>query len=259
MSTLREQFLERLLREIFQRHGSGFVLKGGAALRSIYGEHRYTKDIDLDFTNPKRTANSLHNTISSAIAKAARGLGIREIAISRPGKAERSPRWKVNFKDNDGTPFHVEIEVSRDQERVVPGQVVLQAFSPHADKGIARFWVDIYDQRALITGKLAAVLGRGLPRDVYDLDVLLASGLLPGDEQIHWALASANLAGQSPRELLLDRMDALTWERFEAELRDSLVGDVAGRIDKREWQSIKGRVTKSIVTLLDNAEGRDDE
>ena len=67
MSTVREQFMERVIREIFLRTGSGFVLKGGAALRALYGENRLTKDIDLDFTNPKRTAESLHNTILRSI------------------------------------------------------------------------------------------------------------------------------------------------------------------------------------------------
>lgn len=251
MSTLREQFMERLLREIFQRKGSGFVLKGGAALRSIYGEHRYTKDIDLDFTNPKRTANSLHNTISTSIDSAARALGIREMTVSRPGKGEKSPRWKLNFSDSEGKSFHVEIEVSRDEKRTIPGRIVMQAFTPRADRGIARFWVDIYDQQALIASKLAALLGRGLPRDVYDLDVLHVAGSPPDEEQIRWALSHAGLAGQNPAELLLDRMKALTWERFQTELRDSLVPDVAERIDAEEWRALKGRVTDYVLTLLD--------
>ena len=171
MSTVREQFMERVIREIFLRKGSGFVLKGGAALRAIYGETRLTKDVDLDFTNPKRTAESLHNTISRNIDNAARGLEIRNLVVSSPGKAEQSPRWKLNFSDPLGQEFHVEIEVSRDPKRAVPGNVIQQRFLPQAAKGISRFWVDIYDGSALIASKIAALLGRGLPRDVYDLDL----------------------------------------------------------------------------------------
>lgn len=259
MSTLREQFMERLLREIFQREGSGFVLKGGAALRSLYGEQRYTKDIDLDFTNPKRTADSLHNSISSSIDRAARGLGIRDITVSRPGKSEKSPRWKLNFSDIEGRPFHVEIEVSRDENRAIPGNVVLQAFIPHADRGIARFWVDIYDQQALTTSKIAALLGRGLPRDVYDLDVLHVVGPPPNEEQICWALARANLDGQDPTDLLFDRMDSLTWDRFQSELRDSLNPEVADRIDAEEWAAMKIRVLEYVEGLLETTESAADE
>ena len=68
MSTVREQFMERVIREIFLRKGSGFVLKGGAALRALYGENRLTKDVDLDFTNPKRTAD---NVIAACIRQEA--------------------------------------------------------------------------------------------------------------------------------------------------------------------------------------------
>jgi predicted nucleotidyltransferase component of viral defense system len=255
MHKLREKFMERLLREIFQRKGSGFVLKGGAALRSIYGEHRYTKDIDLDFTNPHRTADSLHNTLSSSIANAARALAIRDIAVSKPGKGERSPRWKINFSDATGKPVHVEVEVSRDEKRRIPGQIVVQAFKPQADRGIARFYVDIYDQQALIASKLAALFGRGLPRDVYDLDVLHVSGEAPDADQVRWALKSAKLGGQNPEDLLYDRMNALTWDRFETELMDSLVASVAERIDESEWESLKGRVTEYVVALLEQVNG----
>jgi len=259
MSTLREQFMERLLREIFQREGSGFVLKGGAALRSLYGEQRYTKDIDLDFTNPKRTANSLHNSVSASIDRAARGLGIRDITVSRPGKSEKSPRWKLNFSDNEGRPFHVEIEVSRDESRAIPGNVVLQAFIPQADQGIARFWVDIYDQQALTTSKIAALLGRGLPRDVYDLDLLHVVEPPPTEAQIRWALTRANLGDQEPAALLFDRMDSLTWDRFQSELRDSLNPAVADRIDAEEWESMKMRVLQYVESLLETTGRAADE
>lgn len=51
MASLREQFIERLVREFFLKRGSGFVLKGGGAIQALYGAQRLTKDVDLDFTN----------------------------------------------------------------------------------------------------------------------------------------------------------------------------------------------------------------
>ncbi len=231
MHTLREQFLERLLREIFLRKGSGFVLKGGAALRALYGTQRLTKDIGLDFTNPKRTAESLHNSISRSIAAAARGLPINNVKVSSPGKAEKTPRWKINFEDQNNRQYHVEVEISRDPLRAAPGAVVQAPFVPEAAKGIARFWVDIYDGPALIASKVAALLGRGLPRDVYDLDTLIGTSPAPDAEQIRWALERAKLQQESPIEVLRNRMDGLSWGRYQTELRDSLSTDVAARID----------------------------
>ena len=254
MSTLREQFIERLLKEIFQRQGSGFVVKGGIALRAKYGEHRYTKDIDLDFTNPKRTADSLHNTIAKSIERASAALGIRDTKVSRPGKNEKSPRWKLNFSDSDGHRFHVEIEVSRDASRAIPGNIEVQAFVPQADRSIARFWVDIYDQAGLISSKVAALLGRGLPRDIYDLDTLIAGAELPGNDQIEWAVETSIPHDQDPHELLRDRLDAACWNRFESELRGSLLPDVASRIDEDEWIRIKRRVADGVAGMLTRLE-----
>ena len=53
MAALREQFLERFARALFQKRGSGFVLKGGGALRALFGPERLTQDIDLDFVGAK--------------------------------------------------------------------------------------------------------------------------------------------------------------------------------------------------------------
>lgn len=250
MHTLREQFLERLLREIFFRKGSGFVLKGGAALRALYGPQRLTKDVDLDFTNPKRTADSLHNTISRSIKAAARGLPINKLTVSVPGKAEKTPRWKVNFEDQDARQYHVEVEISRDPSRAVPGAIVQTPFVPEAATGIARFWVDIYDGPALIASKLAALLGRGLPRDIFDLDILIGMSAAPDTQQIRWAIERAQLHQGNPLEMLRNRMDTLSFSRYQTELQDSLLPAVADRINAKEWTALKRRVLDYVAALL---------
>jgi predicted nucleotidyltransferase component of viral defense system len=249
MSTLREQFLERLIREVFLRKGSGFVLKGGAAMRSLLGEQRLTKDVDLDFTNPKRTADALHKTLRRAIAAAAKGLPLDELTVSAPGKRELSPRWKVNFRDRQGTRFHVEVEVSRDARRAPPGGVVQQRFAPIAAGIMSPFWVDIYDQPTLIATKVAALLGRGAARDVYDLDLLLP-GAVPSAEQVTWAVERADLQEQDPVEVLGARLDALTWQRFQTDLLDALPEHIAERIDEAEWSAMRDRVGEGVQRLL---------
>ena len=250
MLNLREQYIERLIRELFLKKGGGFVLKGGGALRTLFGEQRLTKDVDLDFTNPKRTADSLHNTVQRAITAAALGMSLHDLKVSKPGKAERSPRWKINFNDPDGQPCHVEIEVSRDPARAVPGMVIQKPFVPESAKGIARFWVDIYDEPALIATKLAALLGREAPRDIYDLDLLITTLAWPSPEQIQWAIERANLNNQDAEQMLGIRLEALSWDRYQSELRDALPGDVADRIDVTDWQAMKQRVEKYAKHLL---------
>jgi predicted nucleotidyltransferase component of viral defense system len=250
MASLREQFLERLVREFFLKKGSGFVLKGGAAVRTLFGEQRLTKDVDLDFTNPRRTAQSLHHTVDRAITAAARGLPIQDLRVSSPRKGELSPRWKINFGDPAGQSFHVEVEVSRDPERAPPGAVVQKRFLPAAAVGIGPFWVDIYDEPALITAKLAALLGREVPRDVYDLDLLTSRSPRPRPEQVQWAIARAGLSAVESLRVLRARLDALSWDRFVSDLRDSLPEHVATRIDEAEWQAMKNRVGGYAEGLL---------
>lgn len=251
MDNLREQFLERLTRALFQKKGDGLVLKGGGAMRALFGSGRLTKDIDLDFSNPKRSANSLHHILSRAIESAARGLPLHDFAVSEPGKTEASPKWKINFADASGRRFHVEVEVSRDARRVPPGRVVQQPFVPHAAVGIPRFWVDIYDTPTLIATKLAALLGRETARDVYDLDLLMGAAAAPSPEQVRWAVKRARLqTTQNALSVLRAHLDGLNWQRYLTELRDSLPEETATRIDEGEWNALRKRVGDYVAGLL---------
>ena len=250
MNNLREQFLERFIRALFQKKGEGFVLKGGGAMRALFDSERLTKDVDLDFTNPKRSADSLHHSIRHAIDSAARGLALRDLTVSEPGKRESSPKWKINFLDADGQRCHVEVEVSRDPQRAPPGAVVQKPFVPRA-AGIPRFWVDIYDEPTLIATKLAALLGREAARDVYDLDLLMgASARPPSRELLQWAVQRAHLDAADPLTTLRAHLEALTWERYLMELRDALPEETVARIDELEWQAMKKRVGDYLANLL---------
>lgn len=257
MDDLREQFLERLTAALFRRRGEGFVLKGGGAMRARFGRERLTKDLDLDFTNPKRSADSLHKTVRHAIDHAGRGLPIADLRVHEPGKAEASPRWKVNFRDDAGHPVHVEIEVSRDASRAAPGRVVQHRFQPLARRGGTRFWVDVYDDATLATTKLAALLGRAAPRDVYDLDLLMDAGEAPSAEQVAWAVRRAGIDDGPPVDVLWAQLDGLGWTRYRDELRDALPAEVAERIDADEWEAMKLRVGEYAQALLGGAAGDD--
>ncbi len=250
MNNLREQFLERLTRALFHKKGEGFVLKGGGALRALFGAERLTQDIDLDFTNPRRSADSLHHTVRHAIDSAARGLPLRGLAVSEPGKAESSPKWKINFTDAAGHRYHVELEVSRDAHRVPPGSVVQQPFVPQAAVGIPRFWVDIYDLPTLIATKISALLGRETARDVYDLDLLMATRKTPSVEQVRWAIERAHLQAQDALAVLRAHLEGLDWRRYQTELRDSLPEETAARIDEQEWNALRRRVGEYVSGLL---------
>ena len=252
MADIKQQFFERFLRELFRRRGEGFVLKGGAAMQALFEPHRLTKDIDLDFTNPKRSAESLHNSIARALQVAARATRVNDYSVKTPGKAEQSPRWKINFTDHLGERHHLEVEVSRAQERATPSASMQVRYAPRAAVGMAPFWVDLYDKPALIASKLAALLGRSVPapRDVYDLEKLCHDAEPIDDALIRWALDRAGLGDADPVVLLRDRLDALGWAAFQSELLDALPADEAARMDEAEWRLMKARVSEYLEGLL---------
>lgn len=246
----REQFLERFTRALFHTPHSGFVLKGGTALRALFGPDRLTKDVDLDFMGPKRSAEALFGSVRRAVDVAARGLGLRDLAVSEPRKGEMSPRFKVNFTAPDGTRHHVEIEVSRDPKRAPPGAVMQQPFEPAAAHGIARFWVDMYDAPTLAATKLAALLGREVPRDIYDLDLLRGQAPSVPPALVAWAVEHGGLEGQDPVHVLWAHLDALGYARCAAELSPALATDIARRLDETEWTAMKLRVGEYAERLV---------
>lgn len=251
MNGLREQFLERFTRALFSRKGEGFVLKGGGAVRALFGDQRLTKDIDLDFTNPKRTAQSLHKTVLTAINRAARGLPLTDISISEPGRRELSPRWKINLADNRGQSAHVEIEVSRDPARAIPGRIVQKRIAGRLDPGGGPFWVDIYDEQSLLVTKLAALLGRSACRDAYDIDLLKDIAPRPDTDRIQWALSRAELTVSQARETLWAHLDEMDFDRFVSELADALPESVRERMDEEEWTALKLRVGEFTERCLE--------
>jgi hypothetical protein len=77
----------RFLKELFYGGKGGFVLKGGMAMMALFGPARLTRDVDLDFPEPrKRTADNLHNQVMRALKAALRGSACRMRGSQSPGR-----------------------------------------------------------------------------------------------------------------------------------------------------------------------------
>ena len=107
--------------------------------------------------------------------------------------------------------------------------------------------------RCLRPAKLAALLGREVPRDVYDLDLLIPASSPPTPEQVHWAVERAQLRYDDAKQILSDRLRAMTWSRFQTELFDALPDHISTRFDEVEWESLKQRVGVYAKSLLNEA------
>jgi len=241
---LLRRFQARFLRELFRSPRSGFVLKGGLALNALYGSSRLTMDIDLDFPpDGERTADSLHTQINRGIQAALTGLRIDQIRVSAPGKAEVSPKWKVSGIAPDGSPFHVKVEVSR-RPPVPAGPTKQHALRSELAAGMPVFYVDVYDESTLAAMKLAALLSpsRHAPRDVYDLDLLIADGYHPNAAALLDLLAVHKIAEPGFADLLESKLDSMGWDKFAAQVMSAFGQDEAQRFDPNAWEAMKGRV-----------------
>lgn len=246
MSDLLQRVQARFLRELFRAGKSGFVLKGGMAVSTLFATSRLTRDVDLDFPAAKRTADSLHNQITRALQQALRGSGVVDVQISTPGKAELSPKWKVRGSGTSGEPFVMKVEVSR--RPPPPGHVRQAVISGAAAYGLGPFYVDLYDERTLVAMKLAALLDRTATRDVYDLDLLLPSHI-PGPTLIDWALEYAQVQPAEASQRVQQKLASLDWNLF----RTQMLIDPAllEHYDEARWLDTKNRVQRALIEMLD--------
>jgi hypothetical protein len=224
------------------------VLKGGMAMRALFGPTRLTRDVDLDFPELRsRTADSLHNQVMRALKAALRGGGVQDAKISEPGKAEVLPKWKVSGRTAHGQPFHMKVEVSRRPPR--PGEVRQATVSGVSAFGLGTYYVDLYDEKTLVAMKLAALLGRTAARDVTDLNLLLPNHQ-PSGALIEWALAHAQVEPSDASRLVGEKLEAMGYDFFKTEMpADS---ELLGRIAEAEWQATRARVRSKLGDLLDN-------
>ena len=153
-------------------------MKGGVAMRVLTESARFTQDLDFDH-DPHRSLASLQNTVRTAIDRAIHGSGLIETSISEPKQTDTVARWKISGLTSTGESLHLTVEVSRRQ--TPDPNHVLKIPVQVADRTLPRVYVSIYDEQALADNKLAALIDdrRTAPRDVYDLELLLARGVVP--------------------------------------------------------------------------------
>ena len=207
LSQARDAFQLRLLTFLYRGStSSSLVLKGGVAMRVLTESARFTQDLDFDH-DPHRSLASLQNTVRTAIDRAIHGSGLIDTSISESKQTDTVARWKISGRTSTGENLHLAVEVSRRQ--TPDPNHVLKIPVQIADRTLPRVYVSVYDEQTLADNKLAALIDdrRTAPRDIYDLELLLARGVVPSAGSVE------NLGGAVPDK---DRrrcglMKALHW------------------------------------------------
>ena len=220
------------------------MLKGGAAMRVLTASARYTQDLDFDH-DPHRSLGSLQRTVRSAIDRATQGSGLSYVAISEPKQTDTVARWKITGRTSAGESLHLTVEVSR--RRAPDLGHVIKVPVQIADRTLPRVYVSVYDEQALVDNKLRALLAenRTAPRDIYDLEVLLARGVHPSVAVIEDVGGRAALV-----QRVSEKLDLMGWALFRDQVLPALPREIEANLDEEEYLSMKVRLLDLLERSL---------
>lgn len=247
LSEIRDALQQRLLTHLYRgTESSSLVLKGGAAMRVLTESARYTQDLDFDH-DPHRSLASLQRTVRSAIDRALRGTGLAEVSISEPKQTDTVARWKVSGRTSGGEALHLTVEVSR--RRAPDLSHVVRVPVQIADRTLPRVYVSVYDEQALADNKLAALLDerRTAPRDIYDLEILLARGVCPSAQAIERVADRNTLVAR-----VSEKIELMGWALFRDQVLPALPREIQANIDEEEYLAMKIRLLQSLERCLSN-------
>jgi predicted nucleotidyltransferase component of viral defense system len=236
-----------MLRELANASDGRLVLKGGMAMRVAVGSMRLTKDVDFDRADGVSTA-SVRASVKRALQYAAQSAGVRGAEID-PGKStETTVRMRLTGTvASDPVRFVVEVSgrnpVGHDcQTRV---QVV-----PPPRYGIAPFLISTYTHEMLAASKVMAVMSanRNVPRDVYDLNDLLAL-----DPTSILASRMQPEALQEINETVLDKVCAIDFSMAQQELLPYLPPDQRQPLTHERWDEMTLNVANAVQSWVTRA------
>jgi predicted nucleotidyltransferase component of viral defense system len=238
-----------MLRAIAGQYGSRLYLKGGMAMRALFGSLRLTKDIDFE-RDPSLSNASLVKALPKALQSAALNAGLHApaVAITKETKTTIRASLGATLKDT-GEPVHYEVEISGRGLPPAEHLVRLSVVPPIAYR-ITQFGVNSFDAHAMAATKVAALHSgnRSVPRDIFDLADLIAQNADPvpllrrADRKWIKAVSGHTLA----------RAGAIDWNRADAEL--VLPRSVRESLDALAWEDMCLHVAETVDSWLRDAQ-----
>lgn len=240
------QFIALLVRQ----GASRLVLKGGMAMRALYGSTRLTKDVDFDCED-KVSQQSLQSHMSKALTQAARLAGLTGVEVAGTKRGERSAKWRIVGTAAGGVKIVWEVEVSR--RGVPPAEFVeTRPFETPATYRIPPFNVRVYGPAAMAGGKVNALLSenRSVPRDVYDLSELIRQG---ADPTGLWIRRIPRQILERKRPVITAKIEIIDFAMAAAELLPYITPEIRQSIDEPRWDEIRLDVAHHVERWMDSA------
>lgn len=240
------QFLAQLMRKGADR----FVLKGGMAMRALYGSARLTKDIDFDCEDSV-SAQSMKAQMPKALEQAARAAGLVSIKVTQTKAGDLASKWRLDAQLKGERPMTFDVEVSR---RGVPGDgyVTTKTVQAPYEYRISPFVVRVYTPVAMAAGKVNALLSdnRSVPRDVYDLYDFVQQGVDPSPL---WIAHLPQEVLQRKRDAVWAKIDGIRFDQAFDELLPYIPPNLRETIDEPRWDSMRTDVAAHVDQWLEVA------
>lgn len=240
------QFLAQLMRQ----GASRFILKGGMAMRALYGSARLTKDIDFD-CEASVSAQSMKTQMPKALEQAARMAGLVNIKVTQTKAGDLSSKWRLDAQLKGEQTMTFDVEISR---RGVPDDLYVTTTTIQApyEYRISPFVVRVYTEMAMAASKVNALLSenRNVPRDVYDLYDFVQHGVDPSPL---WIAHVPREVLQRKRDAVWAKIDGIKFEQAYDELLPYIPPGMRENLDEQRWESMRADVAAQVDTWLEAA------
>lgn len=233
-----------LLRSISNEAGDRLLVKGGMAMRVVFGSMRLTKDIDFDRVDSMSTA-SVKSSMRAAMKAASSKAGLRNVVVDVTKDTETTTRVRLVARTHTGEDVRFETEISGRAQPSREIRQVVQVVPPPA-YAIAPFSVHTYTLEAITVQKISAVLAdvRNVPRDIFDLQDLMARGANP--VSLLQSIPSSKL--DTLRKDTLGKLSQINW--------DMAVTHLLPYIPKSEREALSEDVwDRYILTVSEKIDG----
>ncbi len=244
-----DQCQMELLRAVSIHYGARLFLKGGMAMRVLFGSLRLTKDIDFE-RDPSLTTASLKATVQRCLGTAALAAALRAPEIAVTKETATTLRLVLRAKLLTEEPVRYEVEISG---RSLPPSEHLKRINvvPPITYRMTQFAVNTYDEHAMAAAKTIALHAdnRSVPRDIFDLSDLLAQGANPvALLALRPTHRLQEMAGNT-----MAYVDAIGWERANEELLPYLPLSVRESFDADAWDTMRLGVAEKVDAWLAQA------
>ena len=240
-----------LLRALATQYSARLYLKGGMAMRALFGSLRLTKDIDFE-RDPALSNDSLRKALPKALLAAALTsmLQAPRISITKDTRTTIRASLAAVLKET-GEPVQYEVEISGRGLPPAEHLVRLNLVPPLAYR-MTQFGVSSFDAHAMAASKVGALhsANRSVPRDIFDLSDLIAQGANP-----------APLLGLADRKWLkaisgttIEKAGAIGWDRAREEIVPYLPQSVRSTLDAAVWEDMCLRVAETVDAWLKDAQ-----